>query len=283
MKSFLWISVVFFAAFVSVSISAMATWDREFLDPVAFVESITLAEPRATTTVLKSRAQNQSRTLPPDDRRQGFVVGGGLAAFTEKVKGQTKQDILDATLFAQLAADDKYDREKDPVKWYGHYKYILTNVGFTMESFGFQEYKGSGDSVSMDKMVLQVLAAIATQGQSLVLQDVLEALEVLPKSDNRIQLFSLQSASSNSGNFQVYPCEVSETGDVSMAMGSFYFSGQQHRVDFLFFGWDSKDTHIYKGTQKVVLNQKVYSKVRDTIADKLGNRSLDLIAAIDLS
>ena len=65
-------------------------------------------------------------------------------------------------------------------------------------------------------------------------------------------------------------------------MGAFYFISTQHETRVLFFGWNSKDTSIYQETQKSVLNQKVYDKVRADISGKLGNNAEHLIALINI-
>ena len=78
-------------------------WDSKapFLE---FVTSIQLAEPPEFPP--KSYTCKLGATgTPPDDKKEGCVVGGGITAFTQNVKGLSKQDILDATLFNQLAVD----------------------------------------------------------------------------------------------------------------------------------------------------------------------------------
>ncbi len=50
--------------------------------------------------------------LPPDNKRDGYIIGGRVATFTDNVMGHAKQDILNATLLAQLAANKKHDHEQ---------------------------------------------------------------------------------------------------------------------------------------------------------------------------
>lgn len=205
-----------------------------------------------------------------------------MTAFTEKVTGQSKQDILNATLFAQLAADKKFNREGDTKNWYNFYKYVLGKIGFVIESFTFQDHQVSGATFSMDKVVLDILAAIATGGQTEVITATLAALRGLAGSDNRIKLFDSQSSKDASGNFQIYPCDQSPTGDVSIAMGAFYYKATRHQGGILFFHWSSSSTKIYKGAQKAVFNAAVYSNVRDQIYVKLGVSARNLVASIDI-
>ena len=50
--------------------------------------------------------------LSPDNKRDGYIIGGRVATFTDNVMGHAKQDILNAALLAQLAANKKHDREQ---------------------------------------------------------------------------------------------------------------------------------------------------------------------------
>lgn len=264
--------------------AAVLDWESKapVIDPVAFVRSMELAEP---TYKIPGSLRNMTRAklgTPPDKKKEGYVVGGGLVAFTENVMGISKQDIMDATLFAQLAADKNYDRERDTVNWYSYYKYVLANIGFVIQNFGFQQYKATNGTLDIDQAVLQILAAIATGNELVVITETLNALRVMADDDKRIVLFSQQSYSSASGNFQVYPCDQSPSGEVSVALGGFYFNADHHEVRFLFFGWRSTSIQIYKGTQTTVLNQSVYAKVRSDVSAKLGENAVNLVASIDL-
>ena len=275
---------VFWVAFLALISSAIAAslqnGDIHSKDEmIAYINSIKLAPPK-----FKPHPSNPSliRDLPPDNKKQGYIVGGGLTAFTENVKGQDKQDILDATLFAQRAADSLYNRENDTEKWYKYYIDVLGNVGFTLEGFSFQKYQAKGDSFIMSEVVLEILAAVATEGQSTVIQATLDVMRDLNNEDKRIELFELQSTNLHTGNFQIYPCDQASTGEVSLALGGFYFNTAVDRANFLFFSFGTSDSYIYEGAQKAILNSQVYSKVRSTVSSKLGDTALELVAAIDI-
>ena len=55
--------------------------------------------------------------LDPDNVKDSCIIGGGVAIFTENVKGRANQDILNATLLAQLAANKQHDRERNTKDW----------------------------------------------------------------------------------------------------------------------------------------------------------------------
>ena len=219
---------------------------------------------------------------PPDNKGQGYVVAGAISAFTEGVKGSAKQDILNATLLAQLAANKKYNRETQTEDWYHFYLATLEKIGFVVQAFDFEKYKASGSSFTMDAVVLDVLAAIATGGQSLIISATLTAFKALSNSDSRVVLFEDNSSSQEKGNFQIYPCTQTEDGTVSIALGCFYFNTEQRSTGFLFWNFSSSDTEIYKGGTSLVYNEQVYSSVRSAVISKLGDKAQQLVAEIDI-
>ena len=215
--------------------------------------------------------------LPPDNMRGGYITGGGVATFTENVSGQVKQDILNATLLAQLAATKKYDRERNTEEWYREYNRVLGIVGFVIEGFEFDRYTASGSTLSMDEAVLEIIGALTTGNEVAVLTATLDAMRNLSNDDKRIVLFDSHGSQSSNGNFQVYPCCQSPNGDVSLTLGAFYFKGTQKNTNFLFFQWSSSSTHLYKGVQKAVLNTEYYAAVRSSIVTKLGDNAVNLV------
>jgi len=275
----------FWAAFFALLSSALAASLQRGNFPstdetIAYINSIELAPPKFK---LQPSAQSRNTSdLPPDNKKQGYVVAGGLTAFTENVKGQAKQDILDATLFAQRAANNMYDRDNDTENWYKNYINVLSNIGFTLQGFNFHKYQAKGGSLVMSEAVLEILAAIATEGQSAVIQATMDVVRDLDSSDQRIELFYAQSSSYTTGNFQVYPCDQSSSGDVSLALGGFYFHTDVMRANFLFFSFGASNSYIYDGAQKAVLNSAVYSQLRSSISAKLGDTALELVASIDI-
>ncbi len=53
--------------------------------------------------------------------------------------------MINSTLFAQLAADKRYDRWNNASGWLDYYKDVLESVGYVVQSF---EYVGIGRHAS---------------------------------------------------------------------------------------------------------------------------------------
>ena len=246
---------------------------------VAFVNSVTLAEPRYS---LPSTFENRIVAHTPDKTKSAHINGGSVVAFTDSVTGPAKQDILNSTLLAQLASDHKYDREKETEAWYSHYKFILGNIGYVIENFQFEQHNSQGSSFKMDEVVLEILAAIATGGESEIILATLAAMKAKSDGDKKIHLFEQHSSHDNAGNFQISPCNQGADGEVSLTLGTFYFKSDRSNVNFLFFEWAKESIRLYKGAQKVVLNSQVYEKVRSAVASKLGDKAVSLVAEIEI-
>ena len=245
-------------------------------DNVAFVRSIELPEPRYRLP------SNNASTVPQDMKKESYVVAGGLTAFTKNVTGQTKQDILNATLLAQLASDKKYNREREIANWYECYIEVLEQVGFAIQDFKFVSYNTTAKTVKLDEVVIAILSKIANEEESEVIRAILNTMQELSKHDEKIILFDRHGSYSSFGNFQVCSCDQARDGVVSLSLGAFYFKSNQKDDNFIFFPWDTMDTKITCGAQKLVLNSVIYAKVRYAVSAKLGDIAKDLVASIDI-
>lgn len=212
---------------------------------------------------------------------QGYVDAGSTISFVANVSSQAQDDVLNSTLLAQLAANKQYDREKDTQNWYRSYTDTLGKVGWVIQSFSFQKYQASGSSFRVDKVVLDILAAIASQNEIAIVQQTMNALKSLSDNDNRLVLFSTQSSSQSAGNFQISTANETN-GQVAMKLGAFYFSSSQSSTRFLWASYSSSNSSIYQGAQTVTLNGSTYSQVRQQIIDKLGDRARQFIANLDI-
>ena len=271
-------ALVLLLALVRYSSAAPMTTER-IMELVDFVNTAPLAKLKAShfnTSYITDRSTT-------DKQKQGFVDSGSLVSFTDKVTGQQKDDVLNAALFGQLAAEYQYNRETQTVEWYNLYSDVMEKIGWVMQDFEFQHYQVSGGKFSMDKVVIDILSAIATGNEIAVAQEVLAALKNLADDDGRIVLFEHHSYNNQAGNFQIIPCSQDSSGQVVMALAGFHFQAKKSTTKFLFFEWDSDSIDIYKSVQVVTLDQDVYTVVRDSIVGRLGDQAKTLVDNIPIA
>jgi hypothetical protein len=217
-----------------------------------------------------------------DSPRAGFVCGGSLVSFVAGVSRQSQHDALNSTLLAQLAANRKYDREADTVNWYKFYRDVLENVGWVVQGFDFTKLHASGSSFTVDKVVLDIIASLATGGADLAaVEATLKAAKALKGSDGRLVLFEQSSHSLKQGNFQI-GLATEYGGALALGIAAMYFSTQQNVTSILWFSFSNSETDLYKGGQRMTLNLDVYRQVRQAIIDKLGDKAERFVKDLDI-
>ena len=217
-----------------------------------------------------------------DNEKSAQVNAGSLTSFTEKLSGQNKEDVQNSTLFAQLGSDKKFDRNTQPMDWYGYYTYILGGIGWNQPAFAFDSYTSGGTTVQLDKAVLGILAAIATGNEIAMIAETMEGLKALGDDSKQMLIWDSNSNSGNNGNFQIFPVDRLPNDDVVMVLDGMQFNATSSHYRFLWWTWDTSSILIQRAANKFVLNESVYSRVRQQIKDKLGDRAEQLVDDIEI-
>lgn len=216
-----------------------------------------------------------------DDGPSAAVDDGMLVSFVSELPASDQSDVLNSCLLAQLAANKKYNRESDTKNWYGFYRNVLENVGWVVQEFSFENYHASGDTFSVDQAVLALLASIATGNELAVVTEAMSALKALSSGDQPLSIWNSSSHSQDAGNFQIAVCNKSG-GNVVMKNGAFYFTTTETTDSFLWFHYSSSSMDLYQASQTMTLDEDIYSKVRQQVIDKLGDRATQFVADLDI-
>lgn len=253
--------------------------------PKEFVNSLQLATaPQATLHSATASAVASGPPAPGDtfEKPTGYVAGGSLVSFASGVSGQAQSDVLNSTLLAQLAADKKYNRQKETIAWYDYYVTVLGKIGWTLGGFDLHSYNASSMSFTADKVILEIAAAALTGQEELVVAAVLDGLrENADANKGQLQIFDHQSTSQGQGNFQISACNQTG-GVVSMQNMAFVFNTSDNVTNVLFFHFKSDSTSFQSAAQAQTLDDDVYSQVRTAIIDKLGGQAKSFIASLDI-
>lgn len=217
-----------------------------------------------------------------DNEEAAQVNAGSLCSFTERLAGQQKSDVQNSTLFAQLAANKKFDRYLVPMDWYKYYTEVLGTIGWNQPAFAFDTYTSGGSTVKLDEAVLGILAAIATGDELLIVKKTMSGLAGLSDDSKQMLVWNANSNKGNNGNFQIFPVDALPNGDVVMVLDGMQFDAKTSHARFLWWTWQSSSIKIQRAAHKFVLNESVYSEVRQPIIDKLGDRAKQLVAGIDI-
>jgi hypothetical protein len=166
--------------------------------------------------------------------------------------------------------------------WYKNYVNVLGQIGWNQPAFAFDTYKSGGSTVKMDEAVLGILAAIATGDELAMVAATMEGLKSLSDDSKQMMIWNANSNNANNGNFQIFPVDKLPNDDVVMVLDGMQFNATTSHGRFLWWTWSSTSIEIKRAANKFVLNEDVYSQVRQAIIDKLGDRAVQLVADIPI-
>jgi hypothetical protein len=200
----------------------------------------------------------------------GAVVSGSLVAFAPGVSELHQRDVLQSLLLAQLAANAKGERHKDPVTWFRAYRSVLEQVAWVAEASATltrylpQVARFSVSTVVNDTFRRQVsseeLAYVAATVNTFR-SDVNGASQLV---------FECPSHSGGIGNFQV-ALATEEDGIVSLRIALVSFNAPQH-VTRLALEEFTSSAQFQVGFLTLTQNEEVYAGVRSAIAAKVEAR-----------
>ena len=206
--------------------------------------------------------------------------------FRDTLKGQPKEDINDATIFAQQSSQDKYRINNfATVDWYKSYVSVLQSVGFTGKPLPSFEKYTEGETFTMYDVVLHFLEDAATKEQSAVIEKASEAFKGL--SDKRAALGlsgTDRDGDKISGSFHTIFCDQNPAGDtVNIVIGVFYFNNLK-LLPSLFYSSSSGGSgeEVYGAVTTLLYTEQSYSQVRSYVAKQLHDRAAAMAAAVQL-
>ncbi len=220
--------------------------------------------------------------LEEEQPATGAVDGNIIASFVDGVTGIQKNDVLNVTLIAQLAANARFPRATKPVEWTNHYGTVLMNLAWVVPSFRFANLHTTAQRFTIDQVILKLVANFLSADEINVLKDTMDAMKALESDDRRFTIFERNAKSQSSGNFQVDSVGASADGTLSLKLGAYAFETTTNVTNVLWFSFSGNSTTLKTTKSTFVLNEEVYARIRDAVVDKLGNRALDYIGGLEL-
>jgi hypothetical protein len=205
---------------------------------------------------------------------QASVVGSDVIAFVESVTPEERQDILNATLLAQLVARKKVAEPRtlsDVRVWYDDYFDALSRVGFVLQHRDFAEYREDSQSFEAHKAILDVAAVLlaGSPGALLLIKSTLEALQKMSADDPWITLFNRESQSANTAHFEVSLVERDANAQLLLSLIAFGLEAQHNLTQVLFFKFRRNQVTLHHYAGKVTINGPLLAAIRSEIAGRL--------------
>lgn len=206
-----------------------------------------------------------------DTEAQSLVVGSGLIVAAENVPAQTREDLVNCTLFAQLAATAQVGDSTKISQWYESYFRTLTALGWAQSDTQFEEYQFSSQKAEAHQAVMKVLTALlGPQATALVVvKAALDALQSMSENSPWITLFDRQSKTGKSARFQVATAQLAPEGVLQTALVGFELKAKSTFTQVLFFKFASSSTSLKYAAGKATIYEAALADQRETIATRL--------------
>jgi len=204
---------------------------------------------------------------------QSLVVGSGLIIAAENVPVQTREDLINCTLFAQLAASGAVSSPKEVAEWYDAYFRTLTALGWAQSDTQFQDYKFKSMNVETHKAIMQVIAVLlGPQAAALVVvKAALDALQSMNENSPWITLFDQQSRLEKFARFQVATAQLDSNGLLQTALVGFQLKAKSTLTQVLFFKFSKSATTVKYAAGKATIYEAALAAQRAAIAARLAD------------
>ena len=205
-----------------------------------------------------------------NETREGFVDAGSVVCFASDVQLQQRDDVLESTLLAQLAANKKYDRFSSPNDWYKFYDKVMAEIGWRVQSFQpFSEHLTFPDTSEFCDVVVAILSKVLEEKSVMLAKDTFDRLA---KSLDGLTLFNSNSSSLKNGNFQIVVITLDKNNQINAFFLGSYFKSSENVRNYFFEDINKNDVHLFKSAQVITLDEDVYAPVREEVKKKLGQR-----------
>lgn len=239
-----------------------------------------------------------------------YVAGASVAAFTDGIYGQQREDLLNATLLAQLSANQRHDRERDTLNWYAWYRRVLLKLGWRLvpkrepkhlpprlrlvgqavepprliaaQFTPFKPVMIEQPRFSADDTALALLRNKVDSAAAQATEAALDRLRSLDQRDRRTQIFESNAHQGASGSFQVISASAVSEQLLSMTIAAFFFSTTEQVTRLLGFHFGRNTTTMQQACDTLTLEAADYAPVRAQVIEQLGDQAAAFIDEIDL-
>lgn len=256
-------------------------------DPITkarqFVKSVELPKPpRARRGVSKDLGFDFDAA-----KNQAAVVGSEVISFVKGVTPEQRNDVVNASLLAQLVAKKTLAEPKTLTEvrtWYESYFDALAHIGFLIQDKGFAEYKETSENFEAHQAIIEVATALlaGSPGALLLVKTTLQALQKMSADSPWITLFNRESQSANTARFQVSLVDQDEAERFLVSLIAFGLEAKTTLTQVLFFKFRTSEVALNHHSGKVTINAPLLASVRDQISTKLAAYTDDYVKGLNL-
>ncbi len=213
---------------------------------------------------------------------QATVVGSDIVSFVQGVTPERREDIVNCSLLAQLAAKKQVGDPERIYDWYNAYFDVLTHIGWSIQDRGFATYSESSQNFQAHEAIMKVAASLLgpTATTLVVIKATLDALKSMSSDSPWITMFNRESQSTKTARFQVSLAEQDGQGQFRVSLMAFGLEAEADLTQVLFFKFRTSEASLKHYSGKVAINTHVLTNVRDLIKQKITAHAADYIMAL---
>jgi len=254
----------------------------------AYVERAKLPEPRPMLLAEAGSADEKAVTDFVFDKAkdQATVVGSDVVAFVKGLTPEQRQDVVNATMLAQLVAKNEVKNPQtldDVLKWYDEYFNVLDNIGFVVQNRGFAQFVETGTQVEVHEAIIEVakVALGAAPTALLLVTKTLDSLKSMNEGSPWITLFQRETRSAKTAHFQVTLAEPDKDGGLLITLLAFGMEAKATLTQVLFFKFKKNEATLRNAHGNVSINPEVLAHIRSDIATKLKDHTKSFVAGLN--
>ncbi|MDB5203097.1 MAG: hypothetical protein JWQ27_2506 [Ferruginibacter sp.] len=242
-----------------------------------YVNSLPLLEPAAEFP----GAKGANGDLASEGVEQSFLNAKSLVSFVTDVQGQRRNDVLNSVLFAQLAANKQFPNDEQIMDWYKAFIHVLNTLGWVIEAAEFSTFKASKDIFEVENAIIDILTTAFGGSFMTVIAKTMSSIKDLSDGNGSITAFEKNTHSLSKGAFQI-GVAMEENDTVSLQLGTFLLTSSNEIKKILFFKSSKDKTRLDYCSRKGTLNEDVYGSIRETVKARLGEKTSQFIAEVEI-
>ncbi len=205
-----------------------------------------------------------------------------VLAFADKLSYENRQAAKNSTQLAEKFADGKADRNTQSGLWHSHYSKAMWHCGWFMANNDVGVLKKRDKTVTMDTVVMEIIATVAGANAAAFLPLMGKVLETIKTDAKVVTLFEQQSRTGANNSVRLMPCIETANGEVISVFTGFEHEYNENKGGALWWKWDLSSIDIKKVATMVNFNFDHYKRQESNILTALGASSDSFFSDLDL-
>jgi hypothetical protein len=215
-------------------------------------------------------------------KAQAQVVGSSLFSFAQGVDVPVREAISDSALLAQLVANKRRDIETDTVGWFKEYSAVLSNLGWTLQDYAFNDYTTKGEAAEVHEKIIEVLKVVLGPAPAAltILTAAITTLKGMKPDSSWLTIFERNSKKAKMARFQIGLVEAAQDGDVFVTLLACVIHAKDELTQVLVFKWRKAKATFEAQSQKVSINRAALTDLGPAIRAKTRAYQTDYLGSI---